>query len=31
MAAPMKFACGLMLHSHAPRKEPVVTVQSRMR
>lgn len=31
MAAPMKFACGLMSHSPAPMNEPVVTVPSRMR
>jgi hypothetical protein len=29
--APMKFACGLMLQSHAPRNEPVVTMQSRIK
>ena len=30
-AAPIKFARGLMLHNHAPRNEPLVTTQSRMR
>lgn len=30
-AAPIKLASGLMLQSHAPRNEPVVTTQSRIR
>ena len=30
-AAPMKLARGPMLQSHAPRNEPVVTVQSRIK